>query len=204
MPLTTTSSSINRSIPVATQGHAEATAVIDIHNVIGDLPVRAGKEFVVTVHATPNAVLDGGVIYMVVKALGVSVSSHSFNICKDIGLECPVVPQQKITAVFHFPVPWYAITMKADVVITATDKLGQSLACVLAPQVPVVRKGYEDPVLPEVVAGELSPTQEGERQIDGRGTDLGDDYDVYAGRSCGDGGGKFVSASKGLWALVCE
>ena len=167
------------------------------HNT-GDLPVRAGKEFVVTVHATPNAVLDGGEIVMVVKALGVAVSSHSFKICKDIGLECPVAPQQNITAVFHFPVPWYAITMKADVVITASDKLGQSLACVLAPQVPVVRKGHRDPVLPEVMAGVSSPTQKGEGQIGGRGADL------EAGRSCGDGGRKFVSTGEDLWALVCE
>lgn len=152
--------------------------------------MRAGKEFVVTVHATPNAVLDGGEIVMVVKAMGVAVSSRSFKICKDIGLTCPVAPQQKVTALFHFPVPWYAITMKADVVITASDKLGQSLACVLAPQVPVVRRGHVDPVLPEVVVGELDPPQEGEGMVE-------------AGR-CGDGGGTFVSTGEGLWALVCE
>lgn len=151
----------------------------------------------VIVHATANAVLDGGEIVMVVKAMGVAVSSRSFKICKDIGLVCPVPPQQKVTAVFHFPVPWYALNMKADVVITASDKLGQSLACVLAPQVPVVRRGYVDPVLPDVVVGVQEEGETGSTRADAVGN-------VDAGGSCGDGGGKFVKTSDGLWALVCE
>jgi len=163
--------------------------------------VRAGKEFVVTVHATSNAVLNGGEILMVVKAMGVAVSSRSFKICKDIGLVCPVPPQQKVTAIFHFPVPWFALTMKADVVITAFDKTGQSLACVLAPQVPVVRRGHVDPVLPEVMVGESEPVQS-----EGTGSTRADAVDkVEAGGSCGDGGGKFVkTGDEGLWSLVCE
>ena len=109
--------------------------------------MRAGQIFVVEVYATPSAVLDGGKITMVVKAMGVTVSSRAFGICEDIDLTCPVAPEQSVRALFRFPVPWYAITMRADVVITATDTEGSPLACVEAPQIPVVRKGHIEPVL---------------------------------------------------------
>lgn len=147
--------------------------------------MRAGKEFIVTVRVTPNAVLDGGKIVMVVKAMGVAVMSRSFNICKDIGIVCPVAPQTSVNAVFHFPVPWYAITMKADVVINALDARGQSLACVEANQVPVVRRGHVEPLQNEEPHAHLAEAPTAEAGV------------------CVEGG-RFESTGEGTWALVCD
>ncbi len=108
--------------------------------------MRPGQDFVVEVQATPTQPLVGGTITMSVKKRGIVVSTRTFELCKDISVQCPAAPKKAIKAIFHFPVPWFAPTMRADVVISVVDVHGQPLACVEAPQVPVVRQLGFDPV----------------------------------------------------------
>lgn len=75
---------------------------------------------------------------MQISAKGIKMATRHFDICRDIDLVCPVPAGEQVVAVFRFPVPFYAITMSADVVITAVSSDGEGLICLEAPGVPVV------------------------------------------------------------------
>lgn len=75
---------------------------------------------------------------MQISAKGIKIATRHFDICRDIDLACPVPAGEQVVAKFKFPVPFYAITMSADVVITAVSSDGEGLICLEAPGVPVV------------------------------------------------------------------
>lgn len=123
---------------VATRPHPFPSTTAHTPTRTGDLPARASSTFIVHVGARPERPLKGGKITMEIKALGVKVATRHFNICKDLDVVCPVPAGEEVVAKFKFPVPFYAITMKAEVVITARDERGEHLLCLEAPEVPVV------------------------------------------------------------------
>lgn len=144
--------------PCKEQQPASAATAVSITSVTGDLPARASSTFIVHVGARPERPLAGGKITMEIKALGVKVATRHFNICKDLDVQCPVPAGEEVVARFRFPVPFYAITMKAEVVITAKDEKGEHLLCLEAPEVPVVgwnkngKGNEEEPAGAEAVA----------------------------------------------------
>lgn len=55
-------------------------------------PVIVGGELSVAIKGNSKIELNGGTAHLHVKALGVQVASIDFDVCKDLGVTCPIAP----------------------------------------------------------------------------------------------------------------
>jgi C1A family cysteine protease len=90
-----------------------------------------GKPLTVNFDGKPDQDVSGGTAKLDVKAFGVTVATISFDVCKDMGITCPLKSGAAFKASITYTVPAAAPSgIKATCEVAFTDTSGKELSCV--------------------------------------------------------------------------
>jgi C1A family cysteine protease len=93
-------------------------------------PPVPGQDLKVQITATPTEAITAGTTSLDIKAFGVKIASLNFDLCKDMGLSCPIAAGKQIVGAVSYTIPSAApagITAEADA--TIKDGAGNELSC---------------------------------------------------------------------------
>jgi len=88
-------------------------------------PAQAGRDLTVTVKATPTETINEGTINFSAKAFGVEIEKLEFDLCKTVGVSCPIQAGQEVTASLTYNIPKAApagIKAEAEISISSNNE----------------------------------------------------------------------------------
>lgn len=95
-----------------------------------DSPVP-GKDLTVSIAASPKATITGGTASLKVTVLGITIATKNFDVCKDLGVTCPLAAGKAVTGTVTYNIPSAAPKgVKAHAEIDISDTTGKKLDCV--------------------------------------------------------------------------
>jgi len=89
-------------------------------------PVVSGQSVTVAINGTPDKDIADGTAKLTIKAFGVKIAEESFDVCKDMGVSCPLAAGQSMTASVAYTVPGAAPSgVTADAKVEVSGSIGE-------------------------------------------------------------------------------
>lgn len=94
-------------------------------------PAEKGRDLTVSFTATPKEEFTSGKVAFNAKVFGVELPEMDFDVCKDLGIQCPMKAGVPVTGKITYKIPEEAPAgITADVELKFEDKSGSTLSCI--------------------------------------------------------------------------